>query len=351
MKKQILILVIAIFAISMSTVYGQKALPGFAPVPLTCPTNDPLNPIAGRAYDYSAVINPALGSTFWYATKSTSFVNAGVRVATEIPDDGVAIASGATNYRTSVIGATATSPTATQVTWTSAGLNGVTNANPLFMVVEYQGPACANNMKVMKIVPKIAFTVDVANMENVSGTTLAYTGVTEDQCYSNVASSSYNFGTSQIDIDYGINYLYFEVIAANFTGSFTPTLQLTGITGTQTADIDWGIAKGTYDQSLVIGAASAATITGGPITVSTDETNTATGVSIYVKVTVHNNGFEGTADQNISLAVEAIDAFNNPDVDPVTCSVPSTPYEDIAMQTLNARPSVITTPASVPQKP
>ena len=155
MKKQIFILVLAIFA-SVANTFGQ-ALPNTLPVPLTCTVTDPLNPIAGRPYDYSAIIAPAGGTAFWYATKSTTFTTAGARVATIIPADGVAIATGAVNYNATIT--SAASPTSTTVTWTSAGLAGIDKTtNPLFMVVEYAGPLCANNLKVMQIIPKIAFT-------------------------------------------------------------------------------------------------------------------------------------------------------------------------------------------------
>ena len=85
MKKQIFILVLAIFA-TFGTAFGQ-ALPGTVATPLTCTTNDPLNPIAGRPYTYNAVINPVSGTAYWYATKSTTFTTAGARVSAENPSD------------------------------------------------------------------------------------------------------------------------------------------------------------------------------------------------------------------------------------------------------------------------
>ena len=347
MKKQIFILVIAVFA-SVATAFGQAVNnPAILPVPLTCTTNDPLNPIAGRPYDYTAILNPAGGSTYWYATKSTTFTTGGARVAVEIPADGTAIATGATNYRTALN--PATTPSTTQVTWTSAGLAGVTNLVPLFMVVEYTGPTCSNNMKVMQIIPKIAFTVDITNMvHGATPTTLAY-GVAESQCFDVVQSSMWD-GTN-IVIDYGKNILYYEVIAANFTGSYLPTFQLTGLTGTQTADIDWGTAVGTYGNVAIAGA-SGATVTTPAQTVTTAATNTSTGVSIYVRVTVYNHGFEGLANEPIALAVEAVDGNTpgNPDVMP-NCVVSPTPFEDTTTQNLNARPAVTPGTPQVPQLP
>ncbi len=347
MKKQIFILVLAIFS-SVATALGQ-AVPGTPAVPLTCAANDPLNPIAGRPYDYQAILAPAGGTAFWYATKSTTFTTAGARVATIIPADGVAIATGAVNYNTPIT--PAASPTSTTVTWTSAGLAGIDKTtNPLFMVVEYSGPTCSNNLKVMQIIPKIAFTVDITNMAHgATPTPLAY-GVAESQCFDLVQSAKFDLATGQVIIDYGTNVLYFEVIGANFTGNYLPTLRLTGLQGTQTATIDWGYTIGTYGSNLVTDQ-SGATVTTPQFTVTTTAPSTDKGVSIYVRVTVKNHGFEGLADTPLTLAVEAIDGTPqaNKDVDP-DC-VTFTDYGDLAVQTLNLRPSVTPGTPMMPQVP
>jgi len=338
MKKQILILLMAIFA-TATAIYGQ-ALHCTNPVPLSCAFDDPLNPVAGRVYNYSAIINPAGGTSYWYATRSTTFTTGGSRVATEIPADGVLISTGATNYRTSA--ASPTSPTTTNLTWTSAGLAGIDATHPLFMVVEYAGPTCANNTKVMQIIPKVAFTVDITNMTH--GTTqvpISFTAPVppEGQCFANVTSAEFKDG--KIDIDYGTNVLYFEVIGANFTGSYKPTLRLSGLQGTQTAAIDWGVAIGTYNQALVTDQPhTAGVITSGQFTVTTTTQTTSDGVSVFVRVTIRNHGFEGLADEPVTLAVEAVDdtSASNKDVD-VDCTT-ITEYGDLAVQTLYARPAI-----------
>src|SRR5665647_1724062 len=79
--KQLILLVLLTGMVATSA-FGQ-ATTGSAPRPISC-TDDPLHPIAGKAYDYSAILAPAAGSTYWYATKSTTFVTAGAKVATEI---------------------------------------------------------------------------------------------------------------------------------------------------------------------------------------------------------------------------------------------------------------------------
>lgn len=337
--KALISILILVFFTTVTPTYGQ-ALPGTKPVPLSCTFTDPLTPVAGRAYDYSAIIHPLGGNAYWYATRSTIFTTGGIRSATEIPADGGLISVGATNYRTSTT--SPASPTTTNVTWTSAGLAGIDATHPLFMVVEYAGPTCANNIKVMQIQPKIAFTVDITNMTHgTSPTPIPFTTPvpSEGQCYANVTSVEYKDG--KINIDYGTNVLYFEVIGANFTGSYKPTLKLTGLQGTQTAAIDWGVAIGTYNQALVVDQLhTAGAITSGQFIVTTTEPSTNNGVSIYVRVTIRNHGWEGLTDEPITLAVEAVDdtPASHKDVD-VDCTT-ITEYGDLAIQTLQARPAV-----------
>jgi len=356
MKKQILILVFLVLAtfadVTMS--FGQ-AIYGSDPRPMSITYNNPLAPVAGRPYDYSAIISPAAGTTYWYATKSTAFMAGGARVpGIEIPKDGVAIATTATNYKTTA--AAAATPTKSTVTWTSAGLVGVDASNTvghqLFMVVEYSGPTCANNIKVMRIVPKNAFTVDIKNMLHGATPTQLIYDATESQCYANVVSSIYNLATSVIDINYGVNTLYFEVVAANFTGSYKPTFKLTGLKGTQTADIDWGVTVGTYPNS----AGTAINLAAMPFSslvqnVTTTLEDTHSGVSIYVRVTVNNNGYEGTFSDPITLFVNAVDGTTAANQDVDTDGVTNPDFDDFATQTLNLRPSVTAGTTQIAQKP
>lgn len=343
--KQLILLVLLTGMVATSA-FGQ-AVTGSAPRPISC-TDDPLHPMAGKAYDYSAILAPAAGSTYWYATKSTTFVTAGARVATEILTSPTTILSTATNYRTA--GASATSPTKTTVTWASEVLKGVDATNPLFMILEYKGPgtpSCSNNMKVYQILPKNAFTVDILNLKNSDKTPLAY-GTPDNQCYADIANAKYDAPTSKMLFDYGINHLYFEVVAANFTGSFTPSFKLSGLKTGQKALVEWTIDKTLATGLTALGAAQSATtgtplsFTGTAVTPSATVTDMTKGVSIYIKVTVTNGLYEGLTDDAVTLAVEAVNINNEPDIDNATCAAPATPYEDTATQTLNMRPTVTT---------
>ncbi|MCX6220396.1 MAG: hypothetical protein NTZ69_05355 [Bacteroidia bacterium] len=347
--KQLILLVLLTGMVATSA-FGQ-ATTGSAPRPITC-TDDPLHPMAGKPYDYSAILAPAAGSTYWYATKSTTFVTAGARVATEILTSATTILSTATNYR--IAGAAATSPTKTKVTWASEVLKGVDATNPLFMVLEYTGsgtPSCSNNMKVYQILPKNAFTVDILNLNNSTKAPLAY-GTTDTQCYADIASAKYDAPSSKMVFDYGINKLYFEVVAANFTGSFTPSYKLTGLKTGQSALVEWTTDKTLASGLTALGAAQTATtgatlsFTGTAVTPDPLVTDMTKGVSIYIRVTVTNGLYEGLTNDAVTLSVEAVNINNEPDIDNATCAAPASTYEDTAVQTLNMRPTVTNDPAT-----
>ncbi len=304
-----------------------------------------MHPIAGKPYDYSAILNPTGGTTYWYATKSTTFVTAGAKTAVEILADGTNILNGATNYRTS--SASAASPTKTNLTWTSAGLKGVDATNPLFMVLEYKGPTCSNNMKVYPILPKNAFTVDILNVKSSDLLPLAY-GTNDSQCFADIASAK--FVAPNMVYDYGVNKLYYEVVAANFTGSFTPSFKLSGLQTGQTALVEWTVDKTFASGLTAIGSAQTA-VSGTPLTfagaaVNTVVPNTSLGVSVYIKLTVTNGLFEGLSDESVVMAVEAVNGSGDADIDNATCAAPASTYEDIATQTLNKRPTVTSDPST-----
>ena len=342
MKKQILIIVLFVMAtfVGVSKSYGQ-AVAGLAPRPLTLDVSNPLRPIAGKPYTYSAVVSPVAGQAYWYATKATTFITVGARVAGIEIAAGITTISATTNYMT--LAAASTSPTSTSVTWATDVLSGVTSAAPLFMVVEYNGPVCttSNNIKVMKLIPQNAFTIDITNMAHgATPTPLAY-GTTESQCYAGVLSSLYDISTSKMINNYGVQDLYFELVAANFTGSYKPTFKLSGLQSTQTANIDWGTSIGTYGTSAAVGITAAATpYTTVKQSVTTNVTNTTGGVAIYIRVRITNNGYEGLTSDGITLAVDATDnaAIPNPDVNPA--GTVKGAFTELAMQTVNARPAI-----------
>jgi hypothetical protein len=202
-------------------------------------------------------------------------------------------------------------------------------------------------MKVYQILPKNAFTVDILNVKSTGLTPLAY-GTNDTQCFADIASAK--FISPNMVYDYGVNKLYYEVVAANFTGSFTPSFKLSGLKTGQTALVEWTVDKTFASGLTALGAAQNAT-TGTALNftgtaVNTTVPNTTLGVSIYVKVTVTNGLYEGLTDDTIVMAVEGVNASGEADIDNATCAAPAATFEDTASQILNKRPTVTPDPAT-----
>ena len=336
MKKQILFTVLA-FVAGVTIAFGQ-ALPGTAPRPIACDLTNPLAPVAGIPYTYQANVTPEGGTAYWYATTSTQFMAGGSRVATEQAVGGTYVAA-ATDYRTDLLNVT--NPTGTEITWTSQGLAAVDPGNPLFVVIEYaaDATACSNNMKVYRIHPINAFVMNVVNLG------LAFDTPTQ-QCYDLVQSAEYDLANDIMVYDFGQNVMPFEVIAANFTGSYTPSFRIDGIQNGQVVEVLWSYTND-IGTGTSLGTISADGIVNGTA-VSTTLTDTSTGVSIYVWLVVSHNNYEGLTNDQITFAVAGLNSASQPNVRWNDCDIevdltadlaaPNAP--DYAMHTLQARPTV-----------
>jgi len=335
MKKQIfLILMLTVFA-SANCVFGQtSAVHNSYPIPITC-QNGPLSPIAGKSYNYDVLVNPTGGSFQWWATTNQNFMTAtGNNISTMLTTPTGLLAASA-SYGV-------TSPTDNvDITWSSATLNAA-ETTPTFVVVQYDAPTtgCANNLKVYKIDPLLAFTVDIRNL-TAKYDSVAY-GTTIDTCASDIASAIYNVTDDAVDYDFGDNKLLFEVVLANFsnsaTVSFSVTALGTGGPGDQSVDLAWGYTAAAAGTN-VIGTDLPIGIVTTTAAITTNEPNTNEGVSIFVLATVNNKNFEGLNNTDFTLAVNATNAEGAADVVNTDCAT-QTNYEDYATQTINARPTV-----------
>ena len=345
MKKQILIIAIFTMALLVGTsdVFAQlDAVNGSAPRGTAC-IDDALHPVAGKPYTYTLEANPAGGDFLWWATKDPTFVqtaadgtrtynNLAATLLTVTPGELIAVSG---NYNTA--GATAT----VDITWSDALLNAtVYNTNPTFVTTLYNNVICADNLKVYQLDPIVAFTVDIINYD---GTTPLGWNVIDDQCIDIVSSAV--FGGTTMAYLYGENVFVYEVIAANFTGSYTPEFVITGLNAAQTYVIEytdeapstWTAATTFYPEATAVPTAVA---------------NTSLGVSIYVRVTVTNNNFENNATDNplgitFNLAVDGVNSVGDYDVDNgngTICdqtTITGADQADIAQQTILPRPSLI----------
>jgi len=307
----------------------------------TC-VDDPLHPVAGKSYTYTLTANPTGGNFLWWATKDPNFVTTapvtGVRTYNNGAGTLLTVANGslvATSANYNVAGTANT----VNITWSDSILhNTVYNTNPTFVTTLYNGTACADNLKVYQLDPIKAFTVDIINYD---GTTpLAY-GVADNQCIDIVSKAFFN-GTT-MEYEYGQNIFVYEVIASNFTSYWTPTFAVTGLNAAQTYVLQWTYdAPGTWGGATVWHAATDR--------VNTSASDTSTGVSIYVRITVTNHNFENNATDHaagltFALAVDGQNSVGDWDIVNGTGNA-CTPaagadQADIANQTLLPRPSLI----------
>lgn len=345
MKKQILFLtffVLALFAGTLTT-YGQ-AVQGSAPRGTAC-VDDALHPIAGKPYTYELVANPTGGNFLWWATKDPNFVTTnattGARTYNNTAPNLLTTSNGliAVSANYNVAGTTAN----VQITWSDSLLNQtVYNTNPTFVTTLYNNTTCADNLKVYQLDPIKAFTVDILNYNGQNP--LAY-DVIDDQCIDIVSRAFFN-GTA-MEYEYGQNIFIYEVVAANFSGSWTPTWTLTGLNAVQTYVLEWS-----YDAPSTWGATTVFHPSTDPVV--TNAANTSTGVSIYVRLTVTNHNFENNATDNaagltFSLAVDGQNSVGAWDINngsgaasgTLCTQVGAADQADVAQQTLLPRPSLI----------
>lgn len=345
---------------STSTVFGQGALKGSAPIPTAC-TPDALHPTAGVPYVYTLDATPGGGTWTWWATKNTTFM-----ATKTIPADSLKQISNQLLPATSDNYGKATSSNQVTIAWSDAILgstkyqgDGVApNGTPTFVVAYYTasgtGTDCADNLKVYELDPTFAFTVDVLNLDPVNYLPAATTpyAYSPAQCVDDVQAASYT-AAHEILYDYGTNYLYYEFVAANFTGFWIPTFAVTGLDASQTLSYDY-----TYSNPTTWGTTPTWTplVSGTtPINVDPTVTSTKDGVSVYVRVTVKNNMFETLTPQTVVLTLDGQNSLTPAKWDVVNsdCALPTpnaADKNDVATQTINPRPTVVpgTTSTSAP---
>lgn len=338
MKKQILffaLLVVVIFS-SLTDAFGQ-AVHYSAPRPLSC-TPDALHPMAGQPWTYTATASVP-GTYHFYATKDPSFIAASAlnnASALLTPTD---LLTASATYNTPNVASSVT------ITWSSAilagtvfgGTPGPTNS-PTFVAVYFDAAdGCSDNFKVWELDPMNGFTVDVLAIDPDAVTTAPDYTVVPTSCFDNVESARYENGA--MVYNYGENYVYFEFVAANFTGSWTPTFALTGLNGAQTATYEYTTAL----PSTWGAGTTWAPLVSGTTSIATTEANTATGVSVFVRVLVDHANFEGINGQTLTMTVDGLNAAGEWDVRNDDCTLPNpnaADNNDTATTTFTPRPAI-----------
>lgn len=235
MKTQILFptfFIVAIFT-SVSWSYGQDSniltgAPASTPaIALVCSGNDDaLHPLPGETYAYTIATTPeAIGTVHWFVTDANAVLtDIGTLTTNRDLVNGTYVLD-ATPGVYDVPGNTAKT---INVSWKS--FNG--NVNEVLLVAYVTGALnCADNIDVFRIIPSFGFTLDIAGLLNGGG-------LGNEECISPVVSATYNGGTN-LTMDYGDNYVFFSVNAANFVNSWMPTFTSAVTGGSVAGAVEW----------------------------------------------------------------------------------------------------------------
>lgn len=352
MKKQILFFMIfslALLFAGITKTYGQytnylEGPPVCTPaIPLNCATGSGLNPLPGEVYTYTITTAPeAIGNVLWFVTDESEVIT--------WTDPGPAVLQPNRDVINGDYVLTATAgvyddPTNTSKTIDISWKAFDGTAHEVLLVAYVTGAAgCSDNVEVFRIEPTFAFTLDVIALLD-DGTN----GDTE--CLSPVESAEYD-GTN-LNMDYGENWVFFSVNAANFDHSWEPTFTAAAANGSTTPTVEWaypadaeGNVAGTWHASGVPVLAQSATGSVGEI-----------GECIVIRVRVDHAGVQHAVNEVVTLTINGImydvdattgNEYNNPDL--ADMSEPSggtgecvNNLDDTGTYTLTARPILTAT--------
>lgn len=341
MKKQILLVLVAMCVMGISAVYAQ-----FVPRQITCLNPDALHPLPGTPYTYEVTVPtpPGVKSYLWFVTQDVNFITNGALTSNREAIGGNILAAGSGHYNAHTVNANSIS-----LTWQSFVYNP---ANPVFVVIEVtNAETCVTqNMKVYRIEPLHAFSLDITNVLN--GVPQPGYGQNIDMCVSDIRSATYDPVNDAVIYDFGADTMYFAVVSANWSGAWQLRVSLAGLQPGQSATIDWGYTLGNYNNNVVTGAtadgnwASATLVTpqGGSFVGQAGE-------FLYIRLILnHGSQFENIVAHQYTLAVNG-QLHDGTGLIPNYYDVHHTAgpqnecpwmanFDDIAYQTLKPRPDI-----------
>jgi len=252
MKKQILFLTFFIAAILAGTsAFGQTYTQ--VPVPITsidsilavpldpaCDTANALHPTQDKIYNYTVATTSPNDSVRWFVVNYKDLEAAGdslVQITNDVIPEGdakIEPSNGTGDY----IYYLGTHNTYDQlnnndhqidIAWKY--FDGVTD---VILVVAYvtDSSKCTDNIAVWRIIPQPAFTIDVVALNDAGDSIAPAQSSIAEECVSPIESATYeNYGNTTpggtLTVDYGENWVFFEVNGANYLDSWLPSVQLT----------------------------------------------------------------------------------------------------------------------------
>jgi len=360
MKKQLLLVLMAFFVIGLSNTYGQNPIcPPARAVDTACLGSDAMHPVAGVPYTYTVNVPTPDGTKeyTWLVTQSQTFMTGGNLTAIVQPQPGPIVLAAGPGYNDPLTGSNTI-----VITWNSFVYDPT---QPIFVVIHVKntetlpGTCVTNNIKVYKIEPRIAFTLDIANVTK-DGVTQAFE-TPIDRCINQVVSAAYDATAPEgVLYDFGADTLYYIVVAANYDSSWLPSVQLSGLNSEETIDtVQWDYTFAfASPHAMEFVPASDTIFTSVDSVVVQNPTGAVgpVGECIIIRVIIdHTNGannYEGLADETITLAVDGITKLSAPTpvedihwsstVPPANglCGLADGFLHDIAIQTLKPRPDI-----------
>ncbi len=259
MKKQIFILTMLTLAFLFAGVksYGQNpdkdyidgaSIDCVPAIPLNCASDDtPISPIPGKEYIYSVNDEGTVTkvkAVHWFAYNATAtppgfgpdiITNNVLTINREELGNSLFILDahkvGAPADKT-VYNNELNEDLSIEISWQS--FDGL--ANQILLVAYVEGDECADNIEVYRIIPAFSFTLDVASLMpdgKLNGATytdgIPSNWTDAEICVAPVWQATYvpevGSDPGEMDVDYGENYVYFVVNAANFVHSWRPTFE------------------------------------------------------------------------------------------------------------------------------
>lgn len=287
-----------------------------APTALSCGTADALHPLPGVTYLYDITVTA--GSTIhWFVTTDLNVMATGNITASREAAPGTYMVSAGT---TTAVGGNATYNDAAntgdklEVTW------NYFNPTTVVLLVAYAVDAagCTDNVEVYKIEPIFNFTLDIVALED-DGT--LQVPATPKECASPVVSATYV--APNLTMDYGDNYIYYVVTAANWVHSWNPTFVApTSAGGSTVGAVEWAYADEAHLAATTWNAAGTPVLSshyGGASAIG------STGACIVLRVNIDHNG------ANEMIAAETLTTG----VNGVMYNAATTDYSNLALTDLD----------------
>jgi len=290
--------------------YGQvdtpylDAAPGSCPIPtpLNCGTDGALSPLPGEIYTYE--ISVTAGSTIhWFVTTDENVITTTGGVTTLTTDREAAtggtyvLSAGTTaNGGNASYDDDANTGNILEVAW------NYFDPTTTVLLVAYaeDSEGCTDNIEVYRIEPIFNFILDIATLSDAGTVNVP----ADNDCAFPVQEAIYD-GTN-LNMDYGDNYIFYIVSAANWVTSWMPTFVAPTSTGGSTVGtIEWAYA----DQAT--GAASVWNATTEPVLASHYGGGTSVGADgecIVIRINIdHGNANEITpAGESLTLGVSGM---------------------------------------------